>query len=222
MFLVTSLQKYWTCWQCKLLFTAVLAVWLMGCFSPAFFLPQQPLANSPRPGCHSSGKFEGLILCPVSAASQQKGVISSNALNVSCGDAGISWHVCFNCYLLQELESTGTLIVIHKHLSACRFLLGTHIELVAVVLLFFPFLVCVPRSSVCAVGWEGAFLQLVLIVLFFSPAIRRALREHTAGPHPDQGQLCGPGGHCCHQGHLPQVPQQVCESSMKHLEALVC
>lgn len=42
-----------------------------------------------------------------------------------------------------------------------------------------------------------------------SLAISRALCQHTARPHPNQGQLCGAGGHCGHQGHLPQVPQQV-------------
>lgn len=41
-------------------------------------------------------------------------------------------------------------------------------------------------------------------------AICRALCEHAARSHPDQGQLRGPGSHCGHQGHLPQVPQQVC------------
>lgn len=40
-------------------------------------------------------------------------------------------------------------------------------------------------------------------------AISRALCQHSAGSHPDQGQLCGAGGHCGHQGHLSQIPQQV-------------
>lgn len=42
-----------------------------------------------------------------------------------------------------------------------------------------------------------------------SLAISRALRQHPARPHPDQGQLCGAGSHSGHQGHLSQVPQQV-------------
>lgn len=40
-------------------------------------------------------------------------------------------------------------------------------------------------------------------------AISGALCQHSARPHPNQGQLCGAGGHCGNQGHLPQVPQQV-------------
>lgn len=42
-----------------------------------------------------------------------------------------------------------------------------------------------------------------------SLAISGALCEHPVRPHPDQGQLCCAGGYCGHQGHLPQVPQQV-------------
>lgn len=42
-----------------------------------------------------------------------------------------------------------------------------------------------------------------------SLAISGALCQHAAGPHPNQGQLCGARGHCGHQGHLSQVPQQV-------------
>lgn len=49
-------------------------------------------------------------------------------------------------------------------------------------------------------------------ILLFSSAICRTLCEYPAGPHPDQGQLRCPGGYCCHQGHLPQVSQQVSES----------
>ena len=37
----------------------------------------------------------------------------------------------------------------------------------------------------------------------------RAVHQRPAGAHPDQGQLCGPGGHHCHQGHLPALPQPV-------------
>lgn len=40
-------------------------------------------------------------------------------------------------------------------------------------------------------------------------AISRALCEHAAGPHPDQGQLRGAGGHRGDQGHLQKISQQV-------------
>lgn len=51
-------------------------------------------------------------------------------------------------------------------------------------------------------------------------AISGALCQHAARPHPNQGQLCGAGSHCGHQGYLPQVPQQV--SSNKEMSVDVC
>lgn len=48
-----------------------------------------------------------------------------------------------------------------------------------------------------------------LVFSLHSLAISRTLCQHIARPHPNQGQLCGAGGHCGHQGHLPQVPKQV-------------
>lgn len=174
---ILNLLMMWAAFYCCS--CSVIGGMFFPCLLSAPATCQQPLANSLSPGCHSSGKSEVLILWPVSTASQQGGVVHSNAgnaLNVSCGDPGVSCHSCFSCYLLQELESTGISIVIHKHLSACRLLLDTHVELVAVVLSFFPFLICVPRSSVCAVGWEGTFLQLAVVVLFCSSLQQSAER----------------------------------------------
>mmetsp|Transcript_47210 Transcript_47210/g.111316 ORF Transcript_47210/g.111316 Transcript_47210/m.111316 type:complete len:212 (-) Transcript_47210:1745-2380(-) len=37
----------------------------------------------------------------------------------------------------------------------------------------------------------------------------RKVRQGARGPHRDQGQLRGAGGHHCHPRHFPQVPQQV-------------
>lgn len=79
-----------------------------------------------------------------------------------------------------------------------------------------------PGSSASAVAEVVLQLVLIVVFVFFPPAICRALCEHAAGPHPDQGQLCGPGGHRGNQGHLPQVPEQVGESTAAFLEAFVC
>lgn len=49
--------------------------------------------------------------------------------------------------------------------------------------------------------------------MFFIVAICRALCEHVAWSHPNQSKLCGPRGDCCHQGHFPQISQQVCPNT---------
>ena len=36
-----------------------------------------------------------------------------------------------------------------------------------------------------------------------------AVHQRPAGAHTDEGQLRGPGGHHCDQGHLPALPQPV-------------
>ena len=57
--------------------------------------------------------------------------------------------------------------------------------------------------------WDGDVRASPLTDRVPPTAIGRALCQHLARPHPDQSQLRGAGGHCRHQGHLPQVPQQV-------------
>ena len=36
-----------------------------------------------------------------------------------------------------------------------------------------------------------------------------AVHQRPAGADSDQGELCRPGGHHRHQGHLPALPQSV-------------
>lgn len=70
--------------------------------------------------------------------------------------------------------------------------------------------VCVPSAPRWVWGTQGCGEGVRASLTEPPPtAIGGALRQHPAGPHPDQGQLRGAGGHRRHQGHLPQVPQQV-------------
>lgn len=83
--------------------------------------------------------------------------------------------------------------------------------------------VCVPSAPRWVWGTQGCGEGVRASLTEPPPtAIGGALRQHPAGPHPDQGQLCGPGGHRGNQGHLPQVPEQVGESTAAFLEAFVC
>lgn len=70
----------------------------------------------------------------------------------------------------------------------------------------------IENNKHCSMFWHiYYFMQMFFLfwISIHSLAISRALCQHTARPYPNQGQLCGAGGHCGHQGHLPQVPQQV-------------
>lgn len=78
-----------------------------------------------------------------------------------------------------------------------------------------PLSVCLYFSAKCRIHpnicacYCSKLLPLIIFFPFCLLAISRALCQHTARSHTDQGQLCGAGGHCSHQGHFSQVPQQV-------------
>lgn len=94
-----------------------------------------------------------------------------------------------------------------------------------------PLSVCLYFSVKWKIHPNIIIIMLLLLLLFQTAAsdysvpfcllaISRALRQHTARSHTDQGQLCGAGGHCSHQGHFSQVPQQV--SFLLNVNVVMC
>lgn len=52
----------------------------------------------------------------------------------------------------------------------------------------------IPELELCIFWFTASTSSYV----FYPIAISGALCKHTPRSHPNQGQLCGTGGHCCH------------------------
>lgn len=113
-----------------------------------------------------------------------------------------------------KVQKTVTVGKTSKQISSCGFYL--HNKYIFSLYLSVLFRVCSPVTT----DLVFFFFFFLFFAAFALLAISGALCQHTARPHPNQGQLCGAGSHCGHQGYLPQVPQQV--SSNKEMSVDVC